>query len=124
MFITYDKYEGNKSDKKSFNMVSCDNDDKLNDITGKGNDELPLYFKSHGFICYYDWDNTYSWYEVKDKKGKLVLQIEEGTTKDYFIQLLVEFFTDDWDFPPIFWLLIYLRKNYLIFVRFFQSLRR
>jgi hypothetical protein len=43
----------------------------------------------------------YSWYEVS-WKGKQMIQIESGTTKDRFIELMVEFFTDAWDLPPIF----------------------
>ena len=67
----------------------------------RDNDELPIYFKSFGLGCYYDWDRSYSWYDVSWKDSQM-LQIESGTSKDYFIQLMVEFFTDAWDTPPIY----------------------
>ena len=64
-------------------------------------DELPEYFKSFGLGCYYDWDRVYSWYEV-NWKGRQIIQIQSGISKDEFIKLMVEFFTDVWDTPPIF----------------------
>lgn len=76
-------------------------DPVIENMFKKDNDELPNYFKSFGLDCYYDWDRSVSWYDIiwKDER---ILQIQSGTSKDYFIQLMIEYFTDAWDTPPIF----------------------
>lgn len=74
---------------------------ELANMLEREEDELPKYFKSFGFTCHYDWDREYSWYEVY-KNHRMVLQIESGTSVERFIQLMVEYFTDAWETPPIF----------------------
>ena len=73
----------------------------IENMIKRDKDELPEYFKSFGLSCYYDFDRSYSWYEVS-WKGERMLQIQTGTSKNRFIELMVEFFTDAWDTPPIF----------------------
>lgn len=76
-------------------------DPVIDNMIKRDNDELPMYFKSFGIDCYYDWDRSGSWYDIS-WKDKRFLQIESGTSKDDFIKLMVEYFTDAWDIPPIF----------------------
>lgn len=76
-------------------------DQVIENMFKRDNDELPKYFKSFGLGCYYDWDRSGSWYDVS-WKDKQIIQVESGTSKDEFIKLMVEFFTDAWDSPPIF----------------------
>lgn len=63
--------------------------------------DFPTYIKSFGLGCHYDWDRKYKWYEIT-KDGKMCLQIESSVTPQRFIELMVEFFTDAWETPPVF----------------------
>jgi len=76
-------------------------DPVIENMIKKDNDELPKYFKSFELGCYYDWDRSHSWYDVS-WNGKRIIQVQAGTSKEYFIQLMIEFFTDVWDTPPIY----------------------
>ena len=81
-------------------VITGTTDPLLDKMFKNDKDELPEYFKSFGLECYSDWDRQYSWYEVS-WKGERILQIQTGTSKNKFIKLMVEFFTDAWDTPPI-----------------------
>jgi len=73
----------------------------IENMLERAKDELLQYFKSFGLDCHYDFDEQYGWYDVS-LEGKQMIQIETGTRKDQFFQLMVEYFTDAWDTPPIF----------------------
>jgi hypothetical protein len=76
-------------------------DKVINNMKDRDNDDLPNYFKSFGLGCYYDWDRTDRWYDVS-WKDKRYIQVQCGTSVDRFIKLMIEYFTDAWDTPPIY----------------------
>jgi hypothetical protein len=74
----------------------------IDGILQRDKEPFPQYIKSfEGLKCIYDWDRKYRWYEIY-WKDEMYLQVETSVSVERFIELMVEFFTDAWDEPPVF----------------------